>query len=88
MRILLLIVVAAVSAFAFSQEKPSAKVFYVAKPIQPAPYLAPMKPLVHLADLKNKHKGEVNWTEFVVDDKNNLAEVTSAGPAILRMLST
>jgi mannose-6-phosphate isomerase-like protein (cupin superfamily) len=67
-------------AVASAEQKPSAKVFYVAKPIQPAPYLSPMKPLVHLADLKNKHKGEVNWTELVVYDKNNRAEVTSAGP--------
>jgi mannose-6-phosphate isomerase-like protein (cupin superfamily) len=67
-------------ADASAEQKPSAKVFYVAKPIQPAPYLPPMKPLVHLADLKNKHKGEVNWTELVVYDKNNRAEVTSAGP--------
>jgi mannose-6-phosphate isomerase-like protein (cupin superfamily) len=68
------------SANASAEQRPSAKVFYVAKPIQPAPYLAPMKPLVHLADLKQKHKGEVDWTELVVFDKNNRAEVTSAGP--------
>ncbi len=70
------------AASAAAEQKPSAKVFYVAKPIQPAPYLAPMKPLVHLADLKQKHKGEVNWTELVVYDKNNRAEVTSAGPGV------
>ena len=68
------------SANVSAEQKPSAKIFYVAKPIQPAPYVAPMKPLVHLADLKQKHKGEVNWTELVVYDKNNRAEVTSAGP--------
>jgi hypothetical protein len=60
-------------------QRSTAKIFYVAKPIQPAPYLAPMKPLVHLSDLKQKHKGEVNWSELVVYDKNNRAEVTSAG---------
>ena len=68
------------SANTSAEQKPSAKVFYVAKPIHPAPYLVPMKPLVHLADLKQKHKGEVNWTELVVYDKNNRAEVTSAAP--------
>ena len=67
---------AQVPANTSSEQKPSAKVFYVAKPVQPAPYLSPMKPLVHLADLKQKHKGEVNWTELVVYDKNNRAEVT------------
>src|SRR5215471_17875055 len=57
-----------------------AKVFYAPKPIQPMPYVAPMKPLVRLADLKAKHKGQPNWTELVVYDKNNRAEVISAPP--------
>src|SRR5579862_4032569 len=56
------------------------KVFYAPKPIQPAPYTAPMKPLVHLADLKARHKGEANWSEQVVYDKNNRATVISAAP--------
>jgi len=57
-----------------------AKIFYAPKPIQPAPYMAPMQPLVRLADLKAKRKGQVNWNELVVYDKNNRAEVTSAAP--------
>ena len=57
-----------------------AKIFYAPKPIQPMPYLDPMKPLVRLADLKAKHAGQANWTELVVYDKNNRAEVISAAP--------
>jgi quercetin dioxygenase-like cupin family protein len=63
-----------------SQEQQPRKVFYAAKPLKPAPYRAPMKPMVRLADLKTKHRGEANWSEVVVDDKNNRAEVISAAP--------
>jgi len=68
------------TSLAAQTERPPAKVFYVAKPIEPAPYDAPMKPLVRLADLAAKHKGHANWTELVVLDKNNRAEVISAAP--------
>jgi len=57
-----------------------AKIFYAPKPIQPMQYLDPMKPLVRLADLKAKHAGPANWSELVVYDKNNRAEVISAAP--------
>ena len=50
-------------------KRPPAKIFYAPKPIQPEPYLAPMKPLVRLAELKAKHKGQANWSELVVYDK-------------------
>jgi mannose-6-phosphate isomerase-like protein (cupin superfamily) len=56
------------------------KIFYAPKPIQPMPYQSPMKPLVRLADLKAKHKGHADWSELVVYDKNNRAEVISAAP--------
>jgi mannose-6-phosphate isomerase-like protein (cupin superfamily) len=61
-------------------QRQAAKIFYAPKPIQPMPYLAPMKPLVRLADLKAKHAGQANWSELVVYDKNNRAEVISAAP--------
>src|SRR6266403_1764103 len=63
-----------------TREQRPRKVFYASKPLKPAPYRAPMKPLVTLADLKAKHKGQANWSELVVDDKNNRAEVISAAP--------
>ncbi len=62
-----------------AQRQP-AKIFYAPKPIQPMPYLAPMNPLVRLADLKARHAGQANWSELVVYDKNNRAEVISAAP--------
>lgn len=67
------------SAGAENPRQPS-KIFYAPKPIQPMAYLAPMKPLVRLADLKAKHAGQSNWREQVVYDKNNRAEVISAAP--------
>ena len=70
----------AVSSLAAQSERPPAKIFYVPKPIEPMPYEAPMKPWVRLADLKAKHKGQANWTELVVLDHNNRAEVIAAAP--------
>jgi mannose-6-phosphate isomerase-like protein (cupin superfamily) len=62
------------------EDRPAAKVFFVNKPVQPTPYDAPMQSLVRLADLKAKHKGQANWSELVVYDKNNRAQVISAAP--------
>ncbi len=56
------------------------KIFYFPKPVTPAPYRAPMKPLVRLADLKAKHFGKTNWSELVIDDGNSKAYVVSAAP--------
>lgn len=70
----------AASVVAAQEQKPAAKIFYAPKPIQPMPYVAPMKPFVHLADLKAKHAGQMDWTELVVYDKNNRGEVISAAP--------
>src|SRR4051812_8375472 len=72
------VLVAATSLMAQGTKPP--KVFYVAKPVEPVAYEAPMKPLVHLADLKAKHKAQPNWSELVVYDKNNRAQVISAAP--------
>ena len=63
-----------------AQTQPPAKVFYAPKPIEPMPYVAPMKPLVRLADLKAKHKGQANWSEQLVYDNDNRAAVISAAP--------
>src|SRR5712671_4129184 len=68
------------SSGAAGAERQPAKIFYAPKPIQPMPYIDPMKPLVRLADLKAKHAGQTNWSELVVYDKNNRAEVISAAP--------
>jgi mannose-6-phosphate isomerase-like protein (cupin superfamily) len=63
-----------------SAQTSNPKVFYFPKPIQPRPYVPPMKPLVLLADLKAKHKGQSNWSELVVQDYYNRVEIISAAP--------
>lgn len=66
----------AVSAFAQSKQR----VFYLPRPAKPAPYRAPMKPLVRLADLEARHRGSNNWSELVILDNNSRAQVISAPP--------
>jgi mannose-6-phosphate isomerase-like protein (cupin superfamily) len=61
-------------------QRNSSQVFYFPKPIEPKPYVPPMKPLVRLADLKAKHKGQPNWSESVSEDYYNHVEVISAAP--------
>ena len=56
------------------------ELFYFPKPAEPAPFVSPMKPVVHLNDLKTKHKGRPAWSETVVDDYYNHVEVISAPP--------
>ena len=61
-------------------QTPETRVFYFPKPVQPVPYVAPMKPLHRLADLKAKHRGSSSWSELVIADSNTRAEVISAPP--------
>jgi mannose-6-phosphate isomerase-like protein (cupin superfamily) len=56
------------------------RIYYFPKPAEPLPYVAPMKPLIRLTDLKAKHKGQSSWSETVVYDKYNKAQVVSAPP--------
>lgn len=70
-------VLAAGSAWA---QQASKRVFYLPRPSQPAPWQAPMKPVVRLADLKAKHFGEPNWSELVIADRNSRVEVIQAMP--------
>jgi mannose-6-phosphate isomerase-like protein (cupin superfamily) len=68
------------SASSQGTQRPPARVFYAPKPTKPTPYLPPMKPLVRLSDLKEKHRGHTAWSELLVADKNNRVEVISAPP--------
>src|SRR5262249_31150236 len=56
------------------------EVFYFPKPVEPSPYVSPMKPVVPLGDLKTKHKGQPAWSETVVADYYNHVQVISAAP--------
>lgn len=50
------------------------------KPVKTPGYVPPQKPWVKLADLKARHKGELNWRELLVDDGRLTAEYFSAAP--------
>jgi mannose-6-phosphate isomerase-like protein (cupin superfamily) len=76
MRIQLLLAV--LLAWPCAGQKP--RVFYFPKPVHPTAYTAPMRPLVRLADLKAKHRGQSNWSELVILDNNSRAQVISAAP--------
>jgi mannose-6-phosphate isomerase-like protein (cupin superfamily) len=56
------------------------RVYWFPKPVRPAPFDSPMKPLTRLADLKAKHWGQSNWSEEVIADRNSRAWVISAAP--------
>jgi mannose-6-phosphate isomerase-like protein (cupin superfamily) len=56
------------------------RVFYFPKPVQPTPYVSPMKPVHRLAEIKAKHQGQQNWNEPVIADSNTRAAVISALP--------
>ena len=67
-RLLLCFALCALAAFAQEQ-----RVFYYPKPVAHTPYVAPMKPITHLDDLKAKYAGRTNWREKIIDDGNSLA---------------
>ena len=41
---------------------------YVPKPLRPTGWAPPMRPFTRLADVKAQHKGEKEWSEWVVKD--------------------
>ena len=61
-------------------QAPAKQVFYFPKLDRLTPYLSPMKPHVSLEALKQKHKGDQNWSELVVSDFYNRVQVISAAP--------
>jgi hypothetical protein len=61
-----------------SAQPASQRIFYFPKPVRPTPYQPPMQPLVKLADLKTKHRGQAGWSELVIADNNTRAQVISA----------
>jgi mannose-6-phosphate isomerase-like protein (cupin superfamily) len=68
------------SASFLAAQPSTSQAIYFPKPVKPAPYVAPMKPVVRLAELKARHKGHANWTETVVADYYNRTDVISAAP--------
>jgi mannose-6-phosphate isomerase-like protein (cupin superfamily) len=74
-RLLLCFALCAIAAFA-QQER----VFYYPKPIERTPWVAPMKPITRLDDLKAKYAGQTNWREKIIDDGNSLAYMIQEAP--------
>ena len=76
MSIRLLLCFALCLTAAFAQER----VFYYPKPVERTPYVAPMKPITRLDDLKAKYAGQTNWREKIIDDGNSLAYMIQEVP--------
>ena len=79
-RLGLLLVALSFAGLAQAPAGKTPRVLYFPKPVRPAPYDPPMKPVVRLGDLKARHWGQTNWTELVVADRNTRAQVISAAP--------
>ena len=75
-RLSLCLALGALGAFAQERER----VFYYPKPVERTPYVAPMKPVTHLDDLKAKYAGQTNWREKIIDDGNSLAYMIQEAP--------
>jgi hypothetical protein len=52
------------------QQKAAPPAGYVYKPLRPTGWGPPMKPFIRLADVKAQHKGEKEWSEWVVKDEH------------------
>ena len=73
------------SAVAFAREeqqppRPVPTAVWASKPIKTPAYKPGLRPWVKLADLKDRHKGQANWHEVLVDDGRLTAEYFSAAP--------
>jgi mannose-6-phosphate isomerase-like protein (cupin superfamily) len=57
--------IVALTVPALSQDR-KVWIYWAPKPTKLPPYVAPMKPVTHYADVVAKHKGEARWSEDVV----------------------
>jgi quercetin dioxygenase-like cupin family protein len=55
-------------------------VAWAPKPIHPAGWVAPMKPVWRLAELLAAHEGQTDWTQSIVNDNYLHADYISMGP--------
>ena len=78
---MLVLVAAAAAVPAAAQDaKPVPTAVWAPKPRQLAPYTAPQRPWITLAEVKRVHAGEANWRALLVDDGRLMAEYVSAAP--------
>lgn len=60
--------------------RPVPTAVWAPKPVKTPAYKSGLKPWVKLADVKAKHKGQMNWTELVADDGRLSGAYVSAAP--------
>ena len=60
-----------------SQQPPAG---YVFKPLRPTGWTAPMRPFLRLADVKAQHRGEKEWSEWVVKDEHLWSQYIQSAP--------
>src|SRR5437870_9427529 len=60
--------------------RPTPTAAWAPKPLQTPAYPAGITPWVKLADIKARHKNEMNWREVTVDDGRLAGEYVSAAP--------
>ena len=53
---------------------------YVPKPLRPTGWAPPMRPFTRLADVKAQHKGEKEWSEWVVKDEHLWSQYIQSAP--------
>ncbi|MGE0405220.1 MAG: cupin domain-containing protein [Candidatus Korobacteraceae bacterium] len=62
------------------QQRSEPPLYYPATPRKPAPYTPPHKPHTRLADIKAKHKGKAEWSEWVVRDEHLWSQYIQSQP--------
>ncbi|MEQ8936559.1 MAG: cupin domain-containing protein [Amphiplicatus sp.] len=73
--------ISAAPALAQAQRPPEDSILaWAPKPAEATPWVAPHKPHWKLADVLAKHKGEKNWSETIVNDKDFTAKYISMQP--------
>ena len=74
---LFIVLLALVSPVNSQQATPAG---YVYKPLRPTGWHPPMKPFVRLADVKAQHRGEKEWSEWVVKDEHLWSQYIQSAP--------
>ena len=62
------------------KREPAQPAGYVYKPLKPTGWTPPMKPFTRLADVKAQHKGEKEWSEWVVKDEHLWSQYIQSAP--------
>jgi mannose-6-phosphate isomerase-like protein (cupin superfamily) len=68
------------SLWVASSQQPAPPAGYVFKPLMPHPWTPPMKPFTRLADVKAQHRGEKEWSEWVVKDEHLWSQYIQSAP--------